>query len=261
MNDKPDTLQTQGPHLERHEHTVAILDALAGVCTRDKGLAVAIGLRMGKPIEIILATNEEYPSETIINHLTAICSTLKKISDRKFCFQVSKTGVQPVHGEDFEDRELQDLYEELFLGVYKHSYDKLEFKNARWWSIFEEFRAHSLDWVQRMKQEEGQQENVVELIEPHQSVFRDLVLFRANAIALQSSLFECCQTEKVSSTQMQLLKARWYRMVICAHGILDDSLACEYWATKVATDGKLPVSIMRSILTMIKVRHLNLDGQ
>lgn len=245
--DESDTLQTQGPHLERQEHTVAVLDALAGVCAQEKGSMVSIGLRMGKPIEIILATNDEYPSETIIKHLTTVCSTLKKISDWKFCSQFSGTDVQKGTGGDFKDSELQDLHDELFLEVYKYSYHKLEIKHAKWWSIFEEFRAQSLDWVQEMKQEGGQQENMVEFVKPYQSVFHDLVLFRANSVALQNSLFECCQTEKVGSTQMQLLKTGWHRLLICAQGILDDSSACEYWATMVATDGKLLFPTMPSI--------------
>ena len=245
--DESDTFQTQGSHLERQEHTVAVLDALAGVCAREKGSMVAIGIRMGKPIEIILATNDDYSSEAIINHLKTIFSILKKISDRKFCSQLSKTDVQKVSGGDFKDAQLQELHDELFLEVYKYSYDKLEIKHAKWWSIFEEFRAQSLDWVKKMKQEGGQQENVVEFVKPYQSVFRDLVLFRANSVALQNSLFECCRTAKVGSTQMQLLKTGWHRIIICAQGILDDSSACEYWATMVATDGKLQLLTIRSI--------------
>lgn len=44
---KTDTFQTYGPHNELHERTEAILDALAGVCAREKSSVVAIGIKMG----------------------------------------------------------------------------------------------------------------------------------------------------------------------------------------------------------------------
>ena len=47
---EPDPILTYGGHPKLYEHTVAILDALAGVCAQEKGSVVAIGLKMGKPI-------------------------------------------------------------------------------------------------------------------------------------------------------------------------------------------------------------------
>lgn len=44
---KADIFQTYSPHNELHESTEAILDALAGVCAREKSSVVAIGLKIG----------------------------------------------------------------------------------------------------------------------------------------------------------------------------------------------------------------------
>ena len=109
---------------------------------------------MGKPIELILATNEECPSDTLVDHLAAVVSILKDLSDRKF-------------------------------------------------------------------------------------------------IGLQNSIVECFQIEKVSPIQMETMKNRWRRVLAHAQEILEDSSACEYWASKVAADGKLPLFNHRIHLMMI----------
>lgn len=245
---RSDTLHTYNSRLESSVYKAEVLDALARVCVREKNEVVAIGLRMGKPIELILATNGDHPSDATSKHLTAICSTLKRISDQTFSLRSSKADKQKVSpGLDSQNMELEELYHEFFLEVYKFSYDKLMLKHAKWWSIFEEFRTQSLEWEQKMKQEGRQQNDVVDLVEPYQPVFRNLVQFREYAIAVQNSLSECCQTEKVGSTQMQLLNTRWQWMIVYANSILNNASACEYWATKVAIDGELPVPLIRSI--------------
>ncbi|MCJ1345440.1 hypothetical protein MMC31_003647 [Peltigera leucophlebia] len=49
---------------------------------------------------------------------------------------------------------------------------------------------------------------------------------------------------------------RWQRIILCARGILDDSSACEYWATKVAMDGP-PVQLRRAIEKLVTFyRHI-----
>lgn len=206
-----------------------------------KNEMVAIGLRMGKPIELILATNEDYPSNIIIKYLLKICLALKKISDRSFGSRLSKADEQKVSSKlDSEDMELEDLYHTFLLEVYKYSYDKLMLKHAKWWSVLEEFRTQSLEWAQKMEQEGGEQVSMADLVEPYQAVFRSLIRFRKISTGLQNSLFECCQAERVGLTQMQLLINRWQQTIIYAENILNYSSACEFWATKVATDGELP---------------------
>lgn len=245
---KSDVLPTYNSHLENSVYKAEVLDALAVICAREKNEVVAIGLKMGKPIELVLATNEDHPSDAIIKHLTALCSILKRISDQTFSLRLSKANEQQVSpGVDSENMVLEELYHEFFLEVYKYSYDKLMLKHAKWWSIFEEFRTQSLQWEQQMRQEGREHNGVVDLVEPYQSVFRNLVQFREYAIAVQHSLSECCQTENVGSMQLQLLNTRWQWMIVYANSILNHSSACEYWAAKVAIDGELPVPLIRSI--------------
>lgn len=247
---KPNKLRTVDLYHKSHEHTAGVLDALAGVCAREKNEVVAIGLQLSKPIELILATNEDRSSDTIITHLTTICSMLKKISDRIFSSSLSKADeekVSPKVDSEDMDMELEDLYHQFFLMVCTYSYDKLMLRHAKWWSTLEAFRAQSLEWVQKMKQEGGEPEDAADLVGPYQSIFRSLIQFRENSMVLQTSLVECCQTEKVGSTEMQLLVTRWQQMIINANSILIDSSACEFWATKVAIDGELPVPLIRSI--------------
>lgn len=196
---------------------------------------------MGKLIELILGTNDDHPSIAIINHLTIICSMLKKVSDKSFKLRLLETDDQQVSPEIASiEMELEKLYHEIFLKIYKYGYDKLMVKHAKWWTVFEEFRTQSLEWEQRRGVGGREKFDVAELVGPYQSVFTDLVQFREKSVALQSSLSECCQTEKVGLMEMKLLTTRWQWMIVCANNILDNPTACEYWAAKVALDGELP---------------------
>ncbi len=241
-------LQTFSSHLKSAVYKAKVLDALAELCSRGKNETVAIGLKIGKPVELILATNEDHPDDTINLHLTTLCSILKRISDQIFSLRLSKADKQRGSpGIDSEDVELEDLHHEFFLEVYKFSYDKLMLKHAKWWSVFEEFRTQSLEWEQERKQDGREQNEVADLVEPHQAAFHNLVQFRKYSIAVQNSLSECCQTGKVGWTRMHLLNTRWQWLIVYANSILNHSSACEYWATKVAKDGELPVPLIRSI--------------
>lgn len=231
-------LETYHSHLKISGLKVKVLDALARVCARERGEMVAIGLRMGKPIELILATNDAHPSDSMINHLTTICSLLKKISDKAFRLRVTKTDASEI---DSIEMELDKLYQEFLLKVYRWSFDKLMVKHAKWWTVFEDFRTQSLEWEQRMGVVVGgrKQADVADLIGPYQSVFTDLGQFREISVALQSSLSECCQSEKVGLMEMKLLTTRWQWMIVLAKNILKHPTACEYWAAKVALNGEL----------------------
>ena len=224
---------------------IAILDALAGVCAQGKGLVVAIGLKMGKPIELILATNEEYPSDTTAKRLAAVVSILKDLSDRKFYFGFPNVDIRTVSPTvDLENMALQDLYDELFIEVYRYSYGRLEFKHEKIRTVFENFHAQFLNSVEN----KGPQEDVVE---SYQLVLRGILLFRILFIDFQESLAKCFQSEKVDLTQMERLKNRWRRVLTHAQDILEDSSACEYRASKVFTDGKLPSHSHQVHLMMI----------
>ena len=198
--EEPDPILTYSGHPKLYEHTVAILDALAGVCAQEKASVVAIGLKMGKPIELILAANEEYPSDTTAKRLAAVVSILKDLSDRKFCFGFPNVDI------DLEDMAFQDLYDELFIEVYRYSYGRLEFKHEKIRSVFEKLYAQFLN----SEENKGPQEDVVE---SYQLVLRGILLFRTHFIDFQESLAKCFQSEKVDLAQMERLKNRWRRVL------------------------------------------------
>lgn len=66
------------------DNELAVLHALAYVSVNESNPAVAIGLAMN-PLQLMVTTNEDIPSQTIVKHLNTICSTLKNISDENFC--------------------------------------------------------------------------------------------------------------------------------------------------------------------------------
>lgn len=147
---------------------------------------------------------------------------------------------------DLEDRALQNLDNELLLEVYRYSYGRLELKHKKRWALIEKFHEQFLDWVE--KEEEDTQRDV---LESSKLVLREILLFRTHFIDFQNSMVECFQTEKGRPIQMETMKNRWRRVLTHAYEILENSSACEYWASKVAADGKPPVFNHRIHLMMI----------
>lgn len=87
-SDKSDKLQTYGPYSNSMGLQWQLLVPWQGYVYK-KSSVVAISGRMGKPLESTLATNEEYSGDAMVNYLATICSILKKVSDRRFCFRSS----------------------------------------------------------------------------------------------------------------------------------------------------------------------------
>lgn len=138
---RPNKLGRPDPAL--HQRTVAVLDALAYVSVNGSSPAVAIGLTM-KPLQLVVTTNKEIPSPTIVKHLNTICSTLKNMSDAKFCIcsdpNPSDADLQEeLPDPDFFDENLESYYNNLFLQIYKYSYDKLQTKHQKRWKVLEGF--------------------------------------------------------------------------------------------------------------------------
>lgn len=133
-----------GPDELLHERTVAVLDALAYVSLNEISSTVAIGLTI-KPLQLVVQTNNEIPSTTILERLESICSTLQNISDAKFC-----TGSDPNSQSNADLREVSpppDLLDEklyshyhLFLQIYRYSYSRLLPKNEKRWDVIDRFR-------------------------------------------------------------------------------------------------------------------------
>ncbi len=73
-----------GPDALLHERTVEVLDALAYLSVNKSSPTVAIGLTM-KPLQLVVTTNDEIPSTSIVEHLDSICSTIRNRSDAKLC--------------------------------------------------------------------------------------------------------------------------------------------------------------------------------
>lgn len=76
-------LLTHGANVALHD---PVLDALEYVSVIESPSVVAIGLIM-KPLQLVVATNNQTPSETLDKYLTTICLTLQKLSDRKFSYK------------------------------------------------------------------------------------------------------------------------------------------------------------------------------
>ena len=107
-----------------HDRTVAVLDALAYVAMDKSSPVVAVGLTMN-PVQLVIATNEDNPTETMVEHLKAICSILKKISDTKFPPKLSNVDLREVSPKpDLTDVRLEALCNDLFLMLYKYSYGR-----------------------------------------------------------------------------------------------------------------------------------------
>lgn len=76
---------TNGFNVEPYDRLVAVLDALASVSANESSLDVAIGLRV-KPLQLVVATNNQIPCETLAKHLKTTCSILKELFDKKFSY-------------------------------------------------------------------------------------------------------------------------------------------------------------------------------
>ena len=134
---------------------------------------------------------------------------------------------------NMEDVWLQALYDELFLAIYKYSYDKLELQRGKRWSILEKFRVQYTNWSRSLKQEAREQD-----AEVNRFVQR-MESFQAYSLDLQDIMLDCHRTGwKVDPAQMKLLRNSWCAVIARGKNILDDPLACDKWAERVAMEGK-----------------------
>lgn len=135
---------TDGQDVALHDRTVAVLDALAYVSVDERSPAIALGLTL-KPLQLVAATNEQIPSDTVIDHLNSICSTLKRLSDAQYCAfsglnSRSDVNLREMSSElDIDDEKFEPIYNDLFLQIYKHSHARLQTKHTKRWEAFEDF--------------------------------------------------------------------------------------------------------------------------
>lgn len=223
------------------------------VSISESSSVVAVGLRM-KPLQLVVATNDQIPCKTLIEHLTTICSTLKKLSDTKFSYSFPDTNLREVSPElDLEDGKLQALYDNFFLQLYKYGYERLKTKHVKRWNVFEDFRRQYSGWIERITQHQGTR---CDQIEPHKTFFSDIGLFRVFNLRLQDCLSKFYRYGwKMDKNEMEILRLRWHQILTRAESILDlvvegNSEACDYWAKKVDPNGKLHVSDHKIDLVM-----------
>lgn len=237
---------TNGPHVALHEHTVAVLNALAYVSVNESSPALAIGLTI-KPLQLVVATNKEIPSPTIVEHLSTICSTLKNISDAKFCTCSDHNPSNADLGEespdpDFFDENLEFHYSNLFLQIYKYSHEKLQTKHQKRWKVLKGFGNQLTVWKTKVTREQGNRE---ELVEPHKTFFDSLNSFRSSGLGLRDGLIEFSRSGwKMDATEMDTLRSDWYNILADAKNILDQKVGgismCDYWAMRVFVAGQQP---------------------
>ena len=195
------------------------------------------------PLQLVVATNEDNPSEDILNHLTTICSTLKKISDAKFPHNLSHVNLREVSPKpDILDVRLEALPNDLFLRLYKYSYGRWKEKHLKRWKFFEAFRHQIKVW------KDAHQETEHDKIEQKEIFLKYLQVFRLCALSLQGCLDKTCQPDcETDINEMGNLKRKWQSLIAASADILNltaegGTNACDYWAKKVAPNGKPHVS-------------------
>lgn len=204
---------THGPDVALHDRTISVLDALAYVSVNESSSAVAIGLTMG-PLQLVVATNEEIAPKPILEHLTTICSTLKNLSDTNFngfsVKNLQSVNLREMSLElDLEDENLQSLYNDLFLQLYKYSYDRLQTKHAKRWEVIEGFRSQYVGWQNTIALEQGTRCVQIE----SQETFLSLIeRFWICSMGLRDCLDQFCRSGwKIDIDEMEVLKTKLAR--------------------------------------------------
>ena len=231
--------------------TVAVLDALAYASMHKSSSAIAIG-RTKNSLQLVVTTNEDKSFKDILNHLTTICSTLKKISDAKFSHGLSHINLREESPKlDLMDVRLEALFNDLFLKLYKYSYGRWKEKNFKSWKVFEAFRAQFQLW------DAADQETDRNKIEQKEIFLRHLQKVRLCALSLQDCLYNTCRPDcETDINQLGTLKEKWQCLLAVTAKILDlttegSTNACDYWAQKVPPNGKLHGSAYEIHLVMI----------
>ena len=225
-----------GPDAALRELTVAVLDALAYVSVKESSPAVAIGLTM-KPLQLVVTTNGEIPSTSILEHLDTICSTLQNISDAKFCTcsdpnsQSNADLREESPYPDFSDSNLEYHYNNLFLQIYKYSHDRLQIKNKKRWEVLVGFSSQFTVWKTKIIRERG---NRYDLDEPHKTFFATFRSFCISGYGLRRRLTRLSRSGwKMDAIEMDALRSHWHNMQAYAVDILGQKVGeisiCNQW--------------------------------
>lgn len=105
---------------------MVILDALAALCAQKKPSFVAIGLRLTKPIELLVATNDKSLPNAVVSQLNTICKIVKKISDHKYNYGFPSVDINKSSlPSSYDNAEEEEFYENLLFQIYSYSWENI----------------------------------------------------------------------------------------------------------------------------------------
>ena len=224
---------TNDPDGLLHDRTVAVLDVLAYVSMDSSSSVIAVGLILN-PIQLVIATNEDNPTKTMLKHLKAICFTLKKISDNKVFSQALKCRLTRV----VNGCEAWSSLQRFVFDVIQVQLWQMEGEDLKRWKVVAAFRDQFRLW------NNADQETERNKIEQKQIFLSHVQDFWGNALRLQDCLYKTCRPGcQTDSNEMGTLKRKLRTLIAVSAKILDLSAeggtkACDYWAKKVAPNGK-----------------------
>lgn len=112
---------------------MVILDALAALCAQKKPSFVAIGLRLTKPIELLVATNDKSLPNAVVSQLNTICKIVKKISDHKYNYRFPSVDINKSSlPSSYDNAEEEEFYENLLFQIYSYSWE-----NIKSWAVIQ----------------------------------------------------------------------------------------------------------------------------
>lgn len=117
---------------------MVILGALAALCAQKKPSFVAIGLRLTKPIELLVATNDKSLPNAVVSQLNTICKIVKKISDHKYKYGFPSVDINKSSlPSSYDNAEEEEFYENLLFQIYSYSWETLRPKLYKSWAVIQ----------------------------------------------------------------------------------------------------------------------------
>lgn len=95
-------------------------------CAQKKPSFVAIGLRLTKPIELLVATNDKSLPNAVVSQLNTICKIVKKISDHKYNYGFPSVDINKSSlPSSYDNAEEEEFYENLLFQIYSYSRENI----------------------------------------------------------------------------------------------------------------------------------------
>jgi hypothetical protein len=211
-----------GLHPQVNARTVPILDALAELSVKDpKADVVAIGLRVRLPtVQLIVATNDQTPTDATIQHIQKIWDLLKEFSAEHFArkaqYEVDMGKKSPIMRIQSEKETA--LYCQLLREVFQYGYLKFLKRHKKYFTVFNTFEEA---WVKMNKEQRGFEDDSTEKL-------GNLV----SALDLIAELVQLYHRDnwKVSDDDLaESFAPVLEQILLYGKAILDDKLSCETW--------------------------------